>query len=300
MVGGARMTRHDSDSDLAGRLGAQLTPPVPHIIARHRGEESSGFFDLAAMQAADLEQVMLRAQDSHHLRRAIAARSIARPSSVSPLAWSEPEIRWLPEPQPRRLDLMVDDTAGHARGRGVGWFGIAVAWLATTTTGALIATTVPAHVAARVRVAPPVATVTASPSSPATTNSALHAPLAIPTPAVTAQAWTVVSPSEAPATPVLGAAGVPTATAHRRAPAAPRPAAIQGADAPLTIRPTAAPRTSAAAATPAAVAETGAPKSAPAPSTPAAPGTAASPPPPAGTSLEDLIRREVAAESKRH
>jgi hypothetical protein len=295
------MTRQDSDSDLAGKLGAQLTPPVPHVIARHRGEQSSGFFDLAAMQAADLEQIMLRAQASPHLPRAMGLpNSKARSIPGAPLAWPEPEIEWVPESHPRLLNLVVDDAPRYyARVRGVGWFGVAVAWLATMTTGVLIATTVPAHVAARAHVAAPVAAVLAPPGTHATSTSAPPALLATPTSAVTAQGWTVVSAPETPATPPSNAPSVLAGTPHRRPHATPRPAIVQSTDTPPTAQP-AAPKTGAAPATPpAAVAEASAPKAAVVPAMPAAPPTAASPPS-AGTSLEDLIRREVAAESKRH
>jgi len=295
------MTRQDSDSDLAGKLGAQLTPPVPHFVARNRGEQSSGFFDLATMQAADLEQIMLRTQASPPRTRAMGLPSSkARSIPVAPLAWPEPKLQWVPESQPRLLDLVVDDAPRYyARVRGVGWFGVAVAWLATMTTGVLIATTVPAHVAARAHVAAPVAAVVAPPGSHATSTSAPPpALLATPSSAVTAQGWTVVSAPETPATAPSNAPSVPAVTPHRRAHATPRPAVIPSTDTPATAQP-AAPKTGAAPATAPAVNEASAPKTPVAPTTPAAPPPAASPAP-TGTSLEDLIRREVAAESKRH
>ena len=56
------MTTHDLESELAGRLGASLTPRVPRITMQHRGEQSSGLFDIGAMYAASVEQVMRRAR----------------------------------------------------------------------------------------------------------------------------------------------------------------------------------------------------------------------------------------------
>jgi hypothetical protein len=313
------MTRQDSDSDLAGRLGASLTASVPRIITRHRGEESSGLFDLAALQAADLDLLMERAHGAPQPHRVMATPDVAR--SPAFMVWPErqpatpsmpamPAIEWIEESPP---DLPVDHGVQHhgvqkVRARGVGAFGIAVAWLATTVMGFVIATTMPAHVLARGRLASSsLATITALSANP-TPASASTVPVTKALPATSAQGLVEAPPSEAPVLPpsapwlAKSAAGAGAGRMHRRTHAAPRPVAVQAAGLPPQTRPTAEAPTTAVPATPPTVGEGGAPKAtATAPKAAAAPTpppTAASPTP-AGTSLEDLIRREVAAESKR-
>jgi hypothetical protein len=125
------MTLQDSDSDLAGRLGASLTPPVRHAPRVHlpRDEQSSGFFDLDALYTAYPVQ--------------------APPAPLPVMVPRRPRTRPLVVEQP------VVELRRARRAQPIGWFAVFVTWLATTTLAGLVATHVPGHVRLRPRTAPP-------------------------------------------------------------------------------------------------------------------------------------------------
>lgn len=56
------MARQESETQLAGQLAASLTPRISHVPLQQRGDQNSGLFDIGAMYAASVEQVMRRAQ----------------------------------------------------------------------------------------------------------------------------------------------------------------------------------------------------------------------------------------------
>jgi hypothetical protein len=262
------MTTHDSESELAGRLGASLTPRVPRITLQHRGEQSSGLFDIGAMYAASVEQVM---------RRARAVRppvfGLAQSAQASPVhAWARtPDLQHAIE-----IDLDAQLCEPVVRARGVGWFGVAVAWLATTAIGFTVATTVPAHSVRRAApaLAAVVQTVPVATPSVAMPAPAAPAPAAMPTTAATMQ-----PPASAPE-PVSAAA----------------PKKIGVTPRPRTLAPARPVQTEAAPAAPQPQRATSSPESSPPPKT--APAT--SPPASGGSSLEDLMRKAVEADSKHH
>ncbi len=189
------MTFQDSDSDLAARLGASLTPPAPRARRVHlpRDEQSSGFFDLDALYTMYPEQA----------RPAPSPVMVPRRSRPRPLAVETSEV------QPRRA----------TRPKPIGWFAVLVTWLATTTLGSLAATQVPGHVHLRTRtvvapapgaIAPATSVATPVPAAPAASASA-----AMP-PAVPSSSENVISVDQLPV------AGAALAHAHPHPLAAPR------------------------------------------------------------------------------
>ncbi|HLK37233.1 MAG TPA: hypothetical protein VKU41_10815 [Polyangiaceae bacterium] len=334
------MTRQPSDSDVGRRL-VSLTATVQGIAsqATHR-EESSGFFNLAALRMPELERVMERVQSTNPLIRHVQHGPLPAPKvpprrSPPPLppaaAWqwpapqppSAPVASWprpvapvpVPVPVPHEPVYLDPPRLRPYRrtGKNIGWYAIAVAWLATTSLGLLSATTVPAHTLAGAH----------APGAPASAT-AVHAattpvpagPIVVPDhstpwqPVVTAVTMTPAPAPVVPAAPkglapiaspnALPMAGRPHARPAPR-PAPPPPPASRPAVAALRSTPPAASPTPApepAEPAPVAAAPPPPPKVAPPPPAPAAaPGP--STPLSTGGSLEDLIRREVAAESKK-
>jgi len=263
------MTTHDSDIELAGKLAASLTPRVPRITAAHRGEQSSGLFDIGALYAASVEQVMRRARTAREQPPVLGVVGVARPFPGSPIR------PWAPAPARELVASVIDpEPEPVVRARGVGWFGVAIAWLATAAIGAAAATMVPAHSVTIFRGHAPL------PVAPAIVPVATPA---APVPAV------AVTPAPSPV------ASQPAALAPVATPGDVRPRKASGA-AHLHIRravPRAAPAEAAAPATE--------PKAAPtAAEAPPARVEAPSPAPAAGgSSLEDLMRRAVEADAKR-
>ncbi|MGO9836236.1 MAG: hypothetical protein ACLP1X_18705 [Polyangiaceae bacterium] len=261
------MTTQDSESELAGRLGASLTPRVPRITVQQRVEQNSGLFDVGALYAASVEQVMRRARVAQPPVFGIAG--VAQPAPVAlPSAWGANAAR-VQRVQQEEIDL--DLFLG--RSRGVGWFGVAVAWMATTALGATIATTVPAHTLARGHASAPVVAATAPAAiTPATAAAAFAAP----PPVVSAP------PAEAPSVAVAAAPAVAPKKAIIVTHARTRPVPASGSAA---VTPAPQPQKVASVEAPPA------PKAAVASAPPAAAG---------GASLEELMRRAVEADAKKH
>jgi hypothetical protein len=259
------MTTQDSESELAGRLGASLTPRVPRITVQQRGEQNSGLFDVGALYAASVEQVMRRARVAQPPVFGIAG--VAQPAPVAlPSTWGATAAR-VQRVQVEEID--IDLFLG--RSRGVGWFGVAVAWLATTALGATIATTVPAHTVARGHAPALVVAATAPAVAPPTAVMALAAP----PPAVSAPVAETPSVAVAVA-PAVAAKKAMTVTHARTRPVA----ASVAAD----VTPTPQPQKAASVEAPPQ------PKAA----------VASSPPAAGGASLEELMRRAVEADAKKH
>jgi hypothetical protein len=276
------MTTHDSESEIAGRLGASLTPSVPRLAVQHRGEQSSGLFDIGAMYAASVEQVMRRA-------RTVREPSVRELAQGARSAAAAPLHAWSRAPYPQRaieIDLTgegfePEQPARIVRARGVGWFGVAVAWLATAALGATVATSLPAHTVPRA--APALAVVATAPVLAPT-----PAPAAPPSLVVASTAIAVTTPPPAAIQSNLppGAPDSASAAAPKKPNAAPHPRTMAPA---RTV--------SAEAAAPVAQ-----PQKAVAPTTTSPSKTTPSTAPPAagGSSLEDLMRRAVEADSKHH
>jgi hypothetical protein len=278
------MARQDTNSDLAGRLGASLTPRVTRSGVPSRREQNSGLFDMGALYTEALDQVMHRARNEVHLAPlARSSRLPWAPASPWPVERSLPQFPRALAPE-LEMDVPVEFASAFEapRSRGLGWFGVAVAWLATVTISAILAMSVPAHAfpSSRVRVVAATTPVVAAPPGLA---------------AAPAAAWTAVPVAlAAPAIPV--AAALPVAS--------PPPAPIATVAPRRVMRPTPAPATLApvAHARPAApVPQATAVVAAPPPPQPAPekPRVAPAVPPASttGMSLEDLIRHEVQAES---
>jgi len=295
------VTRQESDTELAGQLAASLTPRIQSMRAtplQQRGEQNSGLFDIGAMYAASVEQVMLRAQKARKPVMGVAAAPLSVAHSYAAhaaqaqhgYAGYAPQVEYAREPAEvyEDVDLAGEYVviAGLPTSGRIGRFALAVAWLATATLALAISTLVPAH-GLKKEVAPVVALtapVTAPTPEPAIATVSLSAlPSAAPVVAA--------APASA-ASPTPGA--VPNSTLTASLPHA-RPAA--------PAHPRAAVHASPVDAAPAPVAKAAAPadsppatlKAAPAKPTPAAPAAA----PASGGSLEDLIRQAVAAEAKK-
>jgi hypothetical protein len=269
------MTTNDSESELAGKLGASLTPRVPRITTQHRGEQSSGLFDLGALYAASVDQVMKRARTVREQPPVVGIAEIAPPVSESPLA---PWPGALVGQQAAVADFEADaESEPRLRARGIGWFGIVVAWFAVAGIGAVVATMLPAHTFARGRAPVPAAVAVA--------------PVAVtaPPPTLPTSLPSTVSPVPAAAKPIAAtpepAPAIPPKKASPATYVRQRPAVRSApADVPAPTPPP---------AKTAAMAETPAPKAA-APSTPPATQPATG-----GDSLEAMMRRAVEADAKR-
>jgi hypothetical protein len=296
------MARQDSNNELAGQLAASLTPRVGAALAPPRGAQNSGLFDVGALYAEAFAQVALRARAQ--AQRLPLARA-TQPTWPRARERREPEWGTHRGHLDRAIEVPIDfETSVEApRSRGLGWFGVAVAWLATVTTGAWIATTLPAHAPTRVR-----------PSAAA---------LVVSAPVVVSAPFVATNPAQAPAgEPLRIGASAPGAPVVAFAPGAPVVAAVAPiAEAPgaspvsvlsprkLAPRAAASPHAHSPAAasgpvssTPQASARASAPSAAPSPKAQAAPAAkpTAAAQPGAAMSLEDLMRHEVQAESKHH
>jgi hypothetical protein len=299
------MTTHDSESEvseseLAGKLGASLTPRVPRITVQHRGEQSSGLFDLGALYAAaSVDQVMKRARTVRDQPPVVGIAEIVAPVQESPLhPWPRASVRqeapageFEADPEP---ELAV-------RARGTGWFGVAGAWFAVALIGAAVATMMlPGPTFARARAAAsaavarvrgvagaPVAVTAAPPALP--TPPALAAPPVLPSPPTL--------PASAPSTTSVLAAAHPVVATPEPAPAAPpkkaAPATYARPRPAVRSAPADAPAPTPPPAKAAAIAETPAPKAV-VPSTPATQPAAGG-----DSSLEAMMRRAVEADAKR-
>jgi hypothetical protein len=283
----ASVTRQESETELAGKLAASLTPRIQQMQLQQRGEQSSGLFDIGAMYAASVEQVMRRAQAA---RQPLVGVGVAE---ANPFPGSRPvRAPFLPPDEstygsPAEVYEEIDLASEYAlipglRPRGqIGRFAVGVAWLAIATLAAGVATMVPAH-GLRREVAPvvPVAAVGPAPESahapePALESAPASAPAleSAPTPAPLA----AQSPKARPAVPthahpvshvVLIESPVSSPPPVAKAPVA--------SDAPVAL-------------------------SGPKPAAPTPKVAAAAPAAPAGGgSLEDLIRQAVAADAKKH
>jgi len=301
------MARQQSNTDLAGSLAATLTPALPKAREMSfRGGQNSGLFDVGALYAEALEEVLRRTRSDVRLAPLTRAaqptwpRSPSlprRPSWPRSAGWGEPVVSFdLDEDVPVELGNAVEARPS----RGIGWFGVAVAWLATVTMGASIATTLPGHALTRLRLpasvlpappAPPAPPAAASPWSPSVAPLPMAAVtgVSVSSPSPTVVPLTLVISAPAMAAPALASPHV--ATKHLAAhPAAPPPAAH--ARSPLPASPVA----SAVAPPPSATGTAH-------PVAPTAPSRATSSPPAvstAGMSLDELIRHEVQAESAKH
>jgi hypothetical protein len=273
------MARQDSNSELAGSLGASLTPRVEHVPLPPRGVQSSGLFDVGALYAEALDQVMARARAQTRLLPLSRAAQITLPRAAA----------WPAMGHSVDLDEPIDFTRAFAPARsvGLGWFGVAVAWLATVTTAALVAIALPAHTRAAPRghagaivvVVPPArASVVerVAPAAPANPDSALAPSAVVAVPTTTS----LVTPAPLP---VVAAASATTRQPLASKRAVPRPAGATRAR----------PAPSAPPAAPASPVASPAVKSTPPKPEPAAPVAGS-------MSLEDLIRHEVQAESSKH
>jgi hypothetical protein len=248
------MTRHDSDSELSGRVAPQR-PRVVHLPAR--GAQNSGFFDLDALFPINVEQI----------RKPPTVRAPSRPPPLPPRA-----SRGMPQLQivevPRRVAAR-----GATRRQPIGWFAVFVAWLAMVTTAALVTTQLSGHARVRTHIAAP---------------ALAPAPALVPAPAPATATATATATASGP--PVVAFSDLPKSLPASRTPRV-RHAAAPSTPAPKPTEDTDAPSLPPVKTVVVAI---------PPPPTPAAAPAAPSPPASNGTpSLEDLIRREVAAEQKR-
>jgi hypothetical protein len=281
------MARQQSNTDLAGSLAATLTPRIPQAREMSfRAAQNSGLFDVGALYAEALDEVLRRTRSD--VRLAPLARA-AQPTWPRAAGWSEPVVSF---------DFDAAVPVAFTRGvaarssRGIGWFGVAVAWLATVTMGASLATTLPGHALTHPKGAGWV--VPATPAAPPAVSPSTLPVAPVPVaalPAVSASSLattTVAPPALALAAPASAApqAVSPHVSTKRLAPKVGSPPAAHG-------RSIAAASPAVAAAPPAIVA---AHPAAPARATPASPPPAST----AGMSLDDLIRHEVQAESAKH
>jgi hypothetical protein len=271
------MPRQDSDTKLAVKVAASLTPRlphVPHVSLQQRGEQNSGLFDIGALYAASTQLATARAQRARQappvmgVIDAPAAQAFRHPETIRPY---EVEV-----------DELIEVAGLPRRGR-VGWFGVAVAWLGVATLGLAAAAGVPAH-ALRGKLARPATPVQAVAGLTTSTSTSTPTPTPTSTPTLSIATLPVAA---AAANPVMADAPKP----HPAAPA-PHPRVIAPVRITQTEAPVAAPApvtkiavTSDPPATPKAVALPPAP-----PATPA----------PAAASLEDLMRRAVENDAKHH
>ena len=124
------MARQDSNSELAGQLAASLTPRVDHVLTAPRQAQNSGLFDVGALYAEAFAQVAQRAR--------VQAQRLPLPRSAQTTWPRATTVHEQPTLTERWIDLPIafGESVEAPRSRGLGWFGVAVAWLATVTTGA--------------------------------------------------------------------------------------------------------------------------------------------------------------------
>jgi hypothetical protein len=298
------MTTHDSESELsegelAGKLGASLTPRVPRITVQHRGEQSSGLFDLGALYAASVDQVMKRARTVRDQPPVVGIAEIVAPVQEAPL---QPWPRAAVGQNVAVADFEADpELEPVVRARGIGWFGVAVAWFAVALIGAAVATMMlPGPTFARVRAAASaaVARARAVAGAPVAVAAASPAPLALPTaPVLPTLPAPPTLPASAPSTISALSAAHPVVSTPEPAPAAPpkkaTPATYARPRPAVRSAPADAPAPTPPPAKAVAIAETPAPKAA-VPSTPATQPAAGG-----DSSLEAMMRRAVEADAKR-
>ena len=341
------MARQQSSSELAGSLAATLTPSVPHVSAqRFRANQNSGLFDMGALYAETLDDVLRRTRTNARLAplarasREPSATPHARPAqSLGPGAqpFGRPalpfarsaEPAWplatrAPQPAPW-IDVQAEavpiefiDFAAAPRPRGLGWYGVAVAWLATVTTAAIIAISLPGHVVMhtragltpnrrgdasgdRVRSAHRDASAARGPRRSSRRVPAAAAipvgslPVAASAPALSPLAFAAsAGPTSAPPAPAVRASALPASTLVSPKRTAPKPApgrsaGVTSAAPAARARPV---QVTAATSSPSAPAIAAAPR----PSPPARSAPAST----AGMSLDELIRHEVQVESAKH
>jgi hypothetical protein len=328
------MTLHDSESALAGKAAASLTASVRR--GAQRGRQSSGLFDLDSLFSMRVSARIPPPLPSRaHPREPWPPSFVPLTQAPWPQVPAAPVAEHPRRPELKRTAFVVpvangraDETVrvdrsraaragrqvrGRVHPRPIGWFARMTMWLATMSLTALAATQLPAHLGARPRA------MAASASLAPTTTSAGPTAGRERTQAPTASA-PAPGPPAASATPPSPLGGVPAGWVPAAAPvSAGQPAAASAASAPVAPPATAGWAASAVRAMPAlAVASQGTrtpprvegvrraavhpsaesrPTAAPPAISPRA--AAASPPPASGGSLEDLIRREVAAEQKR-
>ena len=177
-----------------------------------------------------------------------------------------PVVRLVRRPAPLAVPFEVRPVATRraARPQPIGWFAVFVTWLATTTLATLAATQIPAHGTTHARLLG-----TSTPASASTPT---------PTLALTPALTPALPPT--PSTPVLSVSDLPRVLPRAVHPT--RRAVPRATTPPPETNPAPAHATEAAPALP-----------------PAKPPPAAAPASTANLSLDDLIRREVAAEQKR-
>ena len=268
--------REDSYSGLFGR------GPAAARARAHREQLNSGVIDLQSLYTTELERMQALGGE---------------PLLVMPM----PEVPLLPPVMRAQQATAMDayEVALTRRiPRPIGWYAVFVTWLATVTLAAAATTQVPAHV--RTRVHPMVAAAaaatpaTAAATAPAMATAAARATTTT-TATATATATAIPTPTATSSVPLFLVSDLPQAQTKAAPPALAkwvartkrRAAAARVPAPPPAPTPTPAP-------TPASVAA--APPPPPAATT-AAP-VAATPLSNGGT-LEDLIRREVAAEQKK-
>jgi hypothetical protein len=269
-------------------------------------ERNSGLFDMGALYTGALDQVMRRAQSDAQLAALARPPRLPWPAPPSPGLHRRPPspVALAPLLETDEIDEPIDlaEAFPRRRSHGLGWFGIAVAWLATVTIGGTLATTVPAHAFTRSHVH--VISMVGASAAPAA--------LVVPAPDVAWTAVPVAEPARAVEPPVartppvvapVAAAAPPVAVATQvTAVAVPMPVHHAASAMPAARVATVLPATTLRAATaPAATAPLRASAEkvhvAPPAEPVEKPHPTAVPASTAGMSLDELIRHEVQVES---
>jgi len=156
------MGRRNSETELAGKLGASLTAPAPHAYRRRREAEASSVFDLAHPRRPDSAHHRLRSRPGAPSSGTIPIPSLAAPAppevKIKPLLvvpvvrpaslYRGSELSGL-RPMPVPAHSVGHAVRGGPRHSADPALGVAVAWVATFAIGALAATALPGHVAMR-------------------------------------------------------------------------------------------------------------------------------------------------------
>jgi len=241
--------------------------------------------------------------------RGMGATPFARPRSVPPplparFAMPAADV-WQ---YPPAIAAMPAAAAETPRAYGIGWFGVFVAWLATATLGAAVATSLPAHESARIHATTAAAIargtlrpVAAVPSAPAAVPAAAPPLFRVSDLPSAPVATSAAHPRSHAQPPVRLAAPEARPVARARATPAEKKTVSEedGTAAPPERGRNDAGRTSSASPERGRIAEEAAP---PAKQSIAAPAVVHPPPAPtfAAGSLEDLIRKEVDKEQRSH
>ncbi len=281
----ARQQSNIENIDLAGSLAATLTPRVPHAGANApRSRQNSGLFDMGALYAETFGDVIQRVQPEPRLAPLSRAAEPAWPLAAR---WPQPVLSFDLDEVP----IEFAHSSAAPRSRGVGWFGVVVAWLATVTMASMIAIGLPAHAPTHWRapaaLAMPAALLTATPPQAATPPPVTEVPPPVALAAAIAAPAAVRSPPPVAAVPLPAPAVV---LAKKAAPKAAVSAVTHSRPAPA----------SAVTATAAAPVTAAAPAIAATSHAPPSPKPAAAPASTAGMSLDELIRHEVQKESAKH